>query len=42
MTERRAPPNLVLSLLFAATFLTLTAYLMLAPLLVELAAVFDT
>ncbi len=42
MTERRAPPNLVLSLLFAATFLTMTAYLMLAPLLVELAAEFHT
>ncbi len=42
MTEQRAPPTLVLSLLFAAIFLTMTAYLMLAPLLVELAAEFHT
>ncbi len=42
MTERRAPPALILSLLFAAIFLTMSVYLMLAPLLVELAAEFHT
>ena len=42
MSEQRAPPTLVLSLLFAAIFLTMTVYLMLAPLLVELAAEFHT
>ena len=42
MTQRRAPPTLVLSLLFAAIFLTMTTYLMLAPLLVELADEFHT
>ncbi|PKB83889.1 MAG: hypothetical protein BZY88_01265 [SAR202 cluster bacterium Io17-Chloro-G9] len=42
MTEQRAQPVLVLSLLFAATFLIFTVYLMLAPMLVELAAEFRT
>ena len=42
MTEQRAAPTLILSLLFVAIFLTMTVYLMLAPLLVELAAEFHT
>ncbi len=42
MTKQRIPPILVLSLLFVATFLTMTSYLMLAPLLVELATEFHT
>jgi predicted MFS family arabinose efflux permease len=39
---RRASPNLVLVLLFAAVFLAITVAIMLGPLLVELAAEFDT
>ena len=42
MTDQRVPATLVLSLLFAAIFLTFTVFGMLAPLLVELAAEFQT
>ena len=42
MTDQRVPAILVLSLLFAAIFLTFTVFGMLAPLLVELAAEFQT
>jgi predicted MFS family arabinose efflux permease len=42
MTDQRVPATLVLSLLFAAIFLTFTGFGMLAPLLVELAAEFQT
>ena len=42
MTEPRAPVMRILALLFAAIFLTFTAFGMLAPLLVELADEFET
>ena len=42
MTEQRAPTALVLGLLSVAFFLAFTTAQMLAPLLVELAAEFDT
>ena len=42
MTDQRVPATLVLSVLFAAIFLTFTVFGMLAPLLVELAAEFQT
>ena len=42
MTDQRAPAILVFSLLFAAILLTFTVFGMLAPLLVGLAAEFQT
>jgi hypothetical protein len=42
MTDQRVPATLVLSLLFLAIFLTFTVFGMLGPLLVELAAEFQT